>query len=49
MLLETSAAGRWRGWEGAEPQKAEPASVQGIGVAASRPLDLLNVLQDHVV
>lgn len=47
--LEASAAGGWRGREGAESEEAERASVQGVGVAASRPLDLLDVLQDHVV
>lgn len=36
------------GW-GAESEKAERTSVQGVGVTASRPLDLLDVLQDHVV
>lgn len=35
--------------EGAESEKAERTSVQGVGVTASRPLDLLDVLQDHVV
>lgn len=49
--------GRWRGgghgggvwrWE-VEAAVAEWTSVQGIGVTASRPLDFLNVLQDHVM
>lgn len=34
---------------GAESEEAERTSVQGVGVTASRPLDLLDVLQDHVV
>lgn len=36
------------GWE-VEAAVAERTSVQGIGVTASRPLDFLNVLQDHVM
>lgn len=47
-LLEMSVAGKWQRL-GAESEKAERISVQGVSVTASRPLDLLNVLQDHVV
>lgn len=50
VALLAVVAGRWvvQRWE-VWAAVTESTSVQGIGVTASRPLDFLNVLQDHVM